>query len=885
MSPVSAERWARIEAVLDAVLEAEPGQRALLLEQLTAGDPLLRSEVESLLGADQRARGFLDAPADAWAAPFLADLPPAEDTEDVPGQLIGRYRLLEEIGRGGMGSVWLAARADGQFEQRVALKLIKRGMDSEEIQARFLRERQILARLEHTHIARLLDGGVGEDGRPYFVMEHVPGVPITQYCDDHRLPVSARLQLFAAACRAVQYAHQNLIVHRDLKPSNVLVTAEGEVKLLDFGIAKLLDRDSPEQTQGPGNVLMTPEYASPEQVTGAPITTASDVYQLGILLYELLAGRRPYSVTGSNPRDIERAVCRSIPFQPSAAVTRPGTLTHRDGSTTTLDPRQVGEDRGTNPERLRQLLRGDLDGIVLRTLQKDPALRYPSAESLAEDLERHLAHLPLRFGKAGWSTRSVKFLRRYRGRLLAAALLVITAVGGTLAYVIEVREERNRAGREAAKAAQSALLLRRFLQGWTPQSDRRQVTAAQVLADARKRAETELRSDPETLATILSTLGDMHAALGDVDIADSLLRRALAIQESLEDRSLDLAATLARLGQVQGMANPRLGSGEATLRRALALYRRFLPPDRPEVLTVQLELARSLWAENRFGEGESLLRDALSHVDNPDDPLRTEIAEALGYALFLQARNREAAEFLRPALERQRRAFGRLHPATLRTIRELSSALRDQGQLDEAEALSREALEITRVLYGEDHPQMGYSQTVLALVLERRGAFAEAERHIRASIREAEQRHGAEGFQTALRRRILAAIRMAQGDLPGAEVLLRRALAAFRDPVPSDDPDRGDVLNRLAWCLLQLGRPDAQEVYRSAVAFEQARPAGGPYFVTDGFEYLADAALRMGDPALAGRLFRRAAELYRVQLPAGHPYLVMAEAGLRGLGP
>ncbi len=881
MTPTGAERWARIETVLDAVLEAPPGDRVALLDRLTAGDPETRAEVESLLQAAERSGGILDATAEAWAAPYIAE-GTGPGGEDTPGQVVGRYRLLEQIGAGGMGTVWLAARADGQFEQQVALKLIKRGMDSEEVQNRFLRERQILARLEHPGIAHLLDGGVSEDGRPWFAMEFVPGSPITAYCDHNRLTVAARLRLFVQVCRAVGYAHRNLIVHRDLKPSNVMVTPAGEIKLLDFGIAKLLDPDVPEATRGAGSGLMTPEYASPEQVTGEAITTASDGYQLGILLYELLAGRRPYGISGSSTREIERAVCHSVPTQPSAAVTRPGRLPQRDGSVTRVEPEEVGARRGITPERLRQALRGDLDDIAMRALQKDPALRYPSAEALAEDLERHLDHLPLRFGRAGWATRTVKFVRRYRTRVMAAAFVLVAGVGGAATYLVRIQAERNRATREAAKAAQTNLLLHRFFQGWTPQSDRRQVSATEVLQDAGRRAEAELGSDPETLATILSNLGDLYAALGETGPADSLLRRALAIQERLAtEPTLDLAATLARMGQLQATVAPRFGSPEPALRRALILYQQLLPPDRPEVLTTQLALARALWTEDRLAESEALLRDALSHVPSQDDLLSAEIAEGLGYALFLQARSGEAAEILRSAMERQRRILGTLHRLTLRTTRELSSALRDNGQLEEAEALAREAMRNTRALFGEGHPENGYSEIVLALVLERRGKFDEAAELARAGVRAGERLYGPDGFQNLPRLRTLAGILMARGDLEAAEPLLRRSLRGFTDSTALPSPDRGDVLNRLAWCLLVRGRPDAKEVYRMAVEFEAARPQTGPFFVTDGFEYLADAARRMGDTVLARRLFQRAADMYRVQLPSDHPYRRMAESGLR----
>ena len=360
--PVS---WERVESVLDRTLGLPAHARAVALDQLCGTDTALRREVEAMLAAHDGAGAFLETSAAEFASRHRPE------SAELAGTTIGAYRVIEEIGRGGMGTIWLAERADGHFRQRVAIKLVKRGMDSDEILSRFARERQILARLEHPNIARLLDGGMSPDGRPYFVMEYVKGAPITAYCESHELGVDARLELFAQVCRAVHHAHRNLVVHRDLKPSNVMVADDGAIKLLDFGVAKLLADDETEQLKtAPDNRgrPMTPEYASPEQVQGGSVTTASDIYQLGVLLYELLAGQRPYEVTGRSALEIERSICESLPTAPSSRA----------------------------PEPIRKRLRGDLDAVVLRALEKEPEHRYPSAEALADDIKRHLANLPLR---------------------------------------------------------------------------------------------------------------------------------------------------------------------------------------------------------------------------------------------------------------------------------------------------------------------------------------------------------------------------------------------------------------------------------------------------------------------------------------------------------
>ncbi len=401
MAETTAARLERLEAIFADAVERPAIDRPALLDEACGGDAALRREVERLLAADECHAGLLDeAPWERHSdAPSHAH--DAIDPVARPGAHIGRYRLLEQISTGGMGTVWLAERADRQFEQRVAVKLIKRGMDTEDILRRFKTERQVLAGLQHPNIGRLLDGGAVEDGRPYLVMEYIDGLPIDEYCRTHALAVEARVELFIKVCDAVQVAHRNLVVHRDLKPSNILVTAQGEPKLLDFGIAKLLSGDNVAVTATRMRV-MTPLYASPEQVSGDRITTASDVYSLGVVLYELLADRRPYDLDTKAPSEIERAVLHQEPRRPSAAI----------GSRT---------------------LGTDLDTIVLKAMNKVPEMRYGSPEQLADDLRRHIAGRPILARPTGIATRVVKALRRNRRSVAAAIGAGIVTLLGAIA--------------------------------------------------------------------------------------------------------------------------------------------------------------------------------------------------------------------------------------------------------------------------------------------------------------------------------------------------------------------------------------------------------------------------------------------------------------------
>ena len=429
------DRWQRVEQVLDIALTTEPAQWPAILDETCSTDPELRREVEALLRRVATAQHYLEVPPAAIAAAVIAEARESTAGERNEGRRVGVYQIVREIGRGGMSRVFLAERADGQFTQQVALKLLRLGLDSEIDQERFRAERQILASLNHPNIARLLDGGVTDDGLPYLVLEHVDGVPIDRYCRDRALPVRERLALFLTVAEAVQYAHQNLVVHRDLKPSNILVTADGTVKLLDSGLAKLLQTDAAEpapRTTRMGHRWMTPEYAAPEQIRSEPITTLTDVYQLGAVLYELLAGRVPFAA--GNLHELETAVLGVEPEPPSSAAVR-------DGSSV------IGR-RHTDPWALRRALRGDLDTIVLRALRKEQEQRYASVEAMAEDIRRHQAGQPVRARRQTVTYRARRFIGRHRWGLAAAAVAALLLMGGGL----RERTLRERAEAEAGKA-------------------------------------------------------------------------------------------------------------------------------------------------------------------------------------------------------------------------------------------------------------------------------------------------------------------------------------------------------------------------------------------------------------------------------------------------
>jgi serine/threonine-protein kinase len=872
LSAISSAERRRIEAVLDEVLRAPPSERGDLLAKLCGDDDALLGEVRSQLTAQTEADDLFD----------LEDLAAAGRDGRV-----GAYRLQRRIGKGGMGTVYLADRADGQYQERVAVKVVKRGMDTEEILSRFLRERQILARLRHPNIAALLDGGVTADGRPYLVMEHVQGMPITDYCDRRRLPLEERLALFCSVCDSVGFAHRNLVVHRDLKPSNVLVDIEGRVKLLDFGIAKLLaEGDEPHTAIRLGVALMTPEYASPEQVRGEAITTAVDVYQLGLLLYELLTGRQPQRLARRGSREIEHVVCKKEPTRPSAALATSDGLQEWDGLAEEPAPEDASVARGTTPERLRRQLRGDLDTIALTALQKDPERRYPSAEALAADVRRHLDHQPVLARGDGLGYRAVKLLWRHRRAALAVVLGVcLLAISGSF-YALRIQAERDRARLEAAKASRNAGLLERLFETWNPATTDPQTLRPQDLLDlAVKAAEEEPGQGEEERAAMLSLLGALHTHLEAFDEAESLLDRALAIQERApEGPTPDLAATVARRGRLLRHRG-ELEAAEQSSRRALGLYQSLFGSHNIETLRARRQLARILYWRERFREAEDELRGVLALASDrgpvgETSLLLLEVERDLGFMLYHQGRLEEAAPLLEAALERSRETFGAVHAASYEAARQLASTYRDQGNLVASERLFREALETASALFGEDHEEADWTRLVYAMLKIRQGEYAEAEALARRTVDVWARSFGEEHPLMAPRLLLLGGIRLDRGDLEEAEELLRRALAIYRRSYPEGHQDERDTLNRLAYVALALSRLDGPALYREALLTHRERFTELPLFLSDGAHFLAAAARISGEAAVAESLYRESVALYRGKLAPGHPYLATSLVGL-----
>lgn len=780
----------RIRVIFDLVAEAPATQRAAILDAECGADAALRREVLSLLEAGDGEHALLDAPG----AGLLGEL--LDGSGLLVGRRIGAYRLERLVASGGMGSVYLAKRVDEQFEHIAAIKLIRHGLIDEGSLRRFRSERQTLARLEHPYIARLLDGGVTEAALPYLVMEYVEGQPIHRYCDERRLPVAERLELFLRVCDAVQYAHRNLVVHRDIKPENILITADGNPKLVDFGIAKTIEPDTAEAppTATGGHRMFTPEYASPEQIRGQAITTATDVYSLGVVLFELLAGHRPFRLHTRALHEVERAVCESEPDRPSTAVQRTVRRTTTGGELE-ITPAQVGAARRTEPARLRRLLRGDLDAIVLRALQKEPRQRYASVEQLAADIRNQMDGLPIVARPISRTARTWKLLQRHRFAFGMAAIVLIALVAAltTVAVArmrermaaIRAREEAENARVEVVKSTKVIDFLQNTLTAVSPEELGQDVRMSEVLGHALTTLRLEPEDDPEVETAIRTAIGKAYAALGRFDDAEPQLRAALALQERIHGGDHpDVSRSLANLAQLLYQQRS-FAAAEDVAQRALEMSRRLYGENHPDIGRDLNNLAAVRRAQGALDEAEQLYRAALA------------LRRALPPGAELQV-----AE----------------------TLNNLGNVARARGDLAEAEQLCREALALRRAALAPDHPLVTQSLDNLAVLLASRRAYAEAAELLTESLALARRRLGAEHPHLANALNTLAGIRFLQGDPAAAEPLLRECLALRRQHYPADDAKTLYVETVLGRCLGALGRFDEGEqlLQRTLVAAQDA---------------------------------------------------------------
>ena len=756
------DRWERLTTLFETALEKADDDRDEWLAH-ECDDPNLLKEVRDMVDAHHGDSKILDQPAQVYAVDLIQDGAAAGSIDEIS---IGRYRLIEEIGSGGMGKVYLGERADGQFEQRVAIKILRSVLSAGHLERRFLAERQILASLDHPNVASILDGGVTDSGAPYFVMEYVEGTPITTYCSEGGLSINSRLELFIDACGAVAHAHQRLVVHRDLKPSNILVSSGGRVKLLDFGIAKVLESDiipGDELHTITGLHLMTPEYASPEQVRGDPISIASDVYQLGILLYELLTEQRPYELKSHSLTEISRTVLEVEPPRPSTVAK----------------------------------LSSDLDAITMKALRKEPSARYPSVDHLAADIRRYLEGRPVSAHRGSTAYRLRKFVHRYRWAVAAAAVFLVT-LGG---YIVAITLEQEQTARERDRAEQYADFVTQLFASPDPMAssatiDQRDITVQEFLEKATERLRFELEDEPELQRELLITVGNVYDNLGVPEKARPLFKDALVLSDELYGRvssqSLQVLIRLAWTArdsreadslyhvlleiakEVEPDGGPLTGKGLTQFGNHLRSIGRLEEAD--SVLVAAWDLAN--WSETEDGRVPhspflfgSQVQSAMGNLDRADSLIH------IAYQAFLRLNDPD-------------------DPRAAIILHQMATVADGKGDIERAEPLKRDILEIWTKRLGEDHPYTISALNNLAVLLDNQGKSEEAEKLMSQVLERSRRVHGEDDQATVDAIQNMGAFLLRQGRLDEAEPYFHKTYEAYRKTLPDH--------HRLAFPLLSL---------------------------------------------------------------------------------
>jgi serine/threonine-protein kinase len=826
--PIDRERVAELFALAS---DLGPEERQGWLASECGDQPELAAEVESLLAAEGSAGHFLEDLDRDQAAELIRE----DDAKTVPEQT-GPYRLLRELGRGGMATVYLGERADDAYRKQVAVKVMRTvAWEPEEMLRRFRTERQVLASLEHPNIAHLLDGGTTEEDRPYVVMEYIDGVPIDEYCERQGLGIDDRIRLFLVVCEAVAHAHKNLVVHRDVKPSNVLVSADGAPKLLDFGIAKLLAPDAADGTMVATREmgrLMTPTYASPEQVRGEAITTATDVYSLGVLLYQLLAGRPPFELAGKSLAEVERVVC------------------------------------GVEPEPPRTGKR-DLDNIVLEALRKEPAARYATVGELAEDLRRYLGGLPVSARPATVWYRAGKFVRRHRAGVSAALVAAVVMAATAGYYTRRLAIERDLARAEAAKARQVTELLVGLFRGSSPQqSGRGDVTARELLEEGARKLETELAGQPEIHAELLHTIGGVYFDLGLLEEASELVERALESRRELFGvDSAEVADSRLLLANVR-TAQADYDAARELMDQALALRGSLFGEETEEYAEALYGKARvEVFAANDR-EARDLIERVLALRERLHGPDSIEVAKVLDVLGIVSRRlddPEQAEAAYRRSLAIGERVLGSEHSNLAPTLNNLGVLLSRTDRLEEARATYARALAIYERAYGPDHDLVAGTLDNLGETLKNLGRAEESIPLVQRALAYREQHLGPDHHATGTTLNTLANIYRELGRYDEAVPLYQRAAKAMAAGLGEDHFWVAWPLGNLAKLYTLRGETAlARPLFERSLELRLAALGEEHSLVAGSLEDLARLEEAEGHPAEAIELYRRAAAARRI---------------------
>jgi eukaryotic-like serine/threonine-protein kinase len=811
-------RWQQIQSLFEQLIDTGENERAVHLERACGNDIDLRSSVESLLNSDARREDPLLHAIGEAAESLL------EDHQDrLIGTRVGPYRVVSILGHGGMSTVYRGERDDSQYQQTVAIKVLQHATLHPRLRSRLHSERHILATLDHPSIARLIDSGDLEDGTPYLVMEHVDGESIDSYCDSRTLFIPERLELFVQVCAAVQYAHRNLVVHRDIKASNIFVTDEGAPKLLDFGIAKLLAPESLSHTLPVTRLqerILTPENAAPEQVLGRPITTATDIYALGVLLYQLVTGRSPYRLLSYSQLQLERAICMDDPVRPSQMV-----ISKLSGEKD-ADRSRISDRRGLSPPRLRARLSGDLDAIIAMAMRKEPDRRYPSVEALADDLSRHLRGEPVRARQGDWRYHTVKFMRRHVVSVIgvAAVFVGLALFAGIMLWEnhrIELARDATAQERDRARQV-SAFLVDVFSQADPFNAQGREPTAKDLLDRGAEKISGNLGLQPEVRAQLLESIGLAYRRQGLSERAIPLFEQAVAIRR--QERPLDngrVAVALANLARALTDAG-HLISAEADLEQAVALSESNGESRSVETADILVQFGSfALDAKSDPARASELFGKALNIYRNAIGNQNLQVAatlNGLADAAVWMSDYPLAEHYEREALSIFQETVSRNHPDNAVALATLGSILTQRGKYVEAEQVLNEALQIERNVFGADNPRIAAIEADLGILYDQEGDVTRAIAATQAALKITRDRRGSSYYTVGYYLDALANMFLKANDLPTAEADARQALAVYAQALPARHLYVASTHQVLGEVLLRRGSLAAAEAeFRTAL--------------------------------------------------------------------
>ncbi len=865
---IDRQRWEKIQSLFGEVLDAAPAERAARLAATCGQDTALRNSVEALLAADQTAQDPLVQTIGAAAESLLQ-----EHQDRLLGKRVGPYRVVSILGHGGMSTVYRGERDDAQYHQTVAIKVLHHSSLHPRLRSRLHSERHILATLDHPAIARLIDSGDLEDGTPYLVMEHVAGEAIDEYCDRRALPMRERIELFIQVCTAVQYAHRNLIVHRDIKASNIFITTDGKVKLLDFGIAKLLAPESLSHTLPVTRLqerVLTPENAAPEQVLGRPITTATDIYSLGVLLYQMLTGRSPYRLLSYSQLQLERAICMDDPVRPSqVAISK--LSQEADG-----EPARLAERRRLSPQRLRLALAGDLDAIIGMAMRKEPDRRYHSVDALADDLHRHLHGRPAQARQGDWYYYTAKFLRRHTLAVfvMTTVILGLTAIAGVTLWQnhrIELAREATARERDDAQKVSGFLVDDVFSKADPFTAQGHELSARDLLDNGAKRILDNRQLQPEVRAQLLESIGQAYRRLGLADRAAPMFEQAVAIRR--EEKPLDTRRTAAALANwAQALTDSgQLVSAEGYLRQALDLSKRGDGAQSVETADIlgqfgQFELSAKSdpqAASKDFREALDIYRAVLGRQNLPVASSLNNLASAavwIGDYAAAERYQREAIEILRATVSRN-------HPDHAAALETLGVILRESGKYRESEQLLNEALDIDRAVFGANNQRVAEVESHLGVLYDREGDLPRALEAAQIAVKIASDKLGGKHYLTGYYLDSLATQYMKVGDLPAAERTARQALAVYgQSLLPARHLYVASARQLLGDILVQRGSPAAAESELRAAVDLTTALAGSDSWRTARAQASLAWALIQRDKAAEGLPLMTAAQRHLVKV-------------------